>query len=66
MQARSLIYSFCIIHGMIVAAGGIGYGGDPGDVLKGVGTIGPSATAEARQVGIRVMNLAERLTKSKK
>ncbi|WXG41423.1 MAG: flavodoxin family protein [Candidatus Freyarchaeum deiterrae] len=65
-QARSLIYSFCIIHGMIVAAGGIGYGGDPGDVLKGVGTIGPSATAEARQVGIRVMNLAERLTKSKK
>jgi len=37
VQARSLLYAFCIGHGMIVAGGGIGYGREAGDVLKGWG-----------------------------
>jgi multimeric flavodoxin WrbA len=66
VQVRSLMYSFCITQGMIVAGGGIGYGMNPGDVLKGVGgAINSTATGEARQVGVRVVNLAERLNKSK-
>jgi hypothetical protein len=51
---------------MIVAGGAIGYGMNPGDVLQGVGgAINSTATGEARQVGIRVVELAERLAKSK-
>ena len=62
VQARSLIYSFCIAHGMIVAGGGIGYGREPGDVLQGVGGgINFSALEEARMVGTSIVRLGQKL-----
>jgi multimeric flavodoxin WrbA len=64
VQARSLIYGFCIAHGMIVAGGGIGYGREPGDVLQGVGGgINFSALDEARLVGTSIVKLGQRLNK---
>lgn len=63
IQARSLIYSFCIAHGMMVAGGAIGYGREPGDVLEGVGGgIDMSAVDEARLLGKNVVRLAGRLS----
>jgi multimeric flavodoxin WrbA len=62
VQARSLIYSFCIAQGMIVAGGAIGYGREPGDVLTGVGGgIDMSAMEEARVLGANVVQLVKRL-----
>jgi multimeric flavodoxin WrbA len=62
IQARSLLYAFCIAHGMIVAGGAIGYGREPGDVLTGVGGgIDISAMDEARLLGTKVVQLAKRL-----
>jgi multimeric flavodoxin WrbA len=64
VQARSLIYNFCIAQGMIVAGGGIGYGREPGDVLQGVGGgINMSAIDEARSVGTSMVQLIRRLEK---
>jgi multimeric flavodoxin WrbA len=61
-QARSLIYSFCIAHRMIVAGGGIGYGREPGDVLQGVGGgINSTALGEARMVATSIVKLGQRL-----
>jgi multimeric flavodoxin WrbA len=62
IQARSLLYGFCIAQGMIVAGGAIGYGREPGDVLTGVGGgIDMSAIDEARLLGSNVVQLAKRL-----
>jgi multimeric flavodoxin WrbA len=62
IQARSLMYSFCIAQGMVVAGGAIGYGREPGDVLKGVGGgIDMSAVDEARLLGTNVVQMARRL-----
>jgi len=62
IQARSLLYSFCIAQGMVVAGGAIGYGREPGDVLTGVGGgIDMSAIDEARLLGANVVQLAKRL-----
>jgi len=62
IQARSLLYAFCIAHGMILAGGAIGYGREPGDVLTGVGGgINISALDEARLLGTNVVQLARRL-----
>jgi multimeric flavodoxin WrbA len=62
IQARSLIYTFCIAQGMLVAGGAIGYGREPGDVLTGVGGgIEMSAMEEARLLGANVAQLARRL-----
>ena len=62
IQARSLIYSFCIAQGMIVAGGAIGYGREPGEVLTGVGGgIDMSAMEEARLLGANVAQLITRL-----
>jgi multimeric flavodoxin WrbA len=62
IQARSLLNSFCIAQGMIVAGGAIGYGRDIGDVLTGVGGgIEMSAVDEARLLGAGVVELAQRL-----
>jgi multimeric flavodoxin WrbA len=61
-QARSLLNSFCIVQGMIVAGGAIGYGREIGDVLTGVGGgIGMSAIDEARMLGAGIVELAQRL-----
>ena len=62
IQARSLLYAFCIAQGMLVAGGAIGYGREPGDVLTGVGGgIDMTAVAEARLLGTNVVQLARRL-----
>jgi multimeric flavodoxin WrbA len=62
IQARSLLYSFCIAQGMIVAGGAIGYGREIGDVLTGFGGgIDMSAIDEARLLGTNVVELARRL-----
>jgi multimeric flavodoxin WrbA len=63
IQTRSLLNSFCIAQGMIVAGGAIGYGREIGDVLTGVGGgIDISAMDEARMLGGNVLELAQRLT----
>ncbi len=62
LQARSLLYSFCIAQGMVVAGGAIGYGREPGDVLKGVGGgIDVTAVEEAQLLGASVVQLSKRL-----
>jgi multimeric flavodoxin WrbA len=62
IQARSLLYGFCITQGMVVAGGAIGYGREVGDVLTGVGGgIDMSAMDEARLLGSNVVQLARRL-----
>jgi multimeric flavodoxin WrbA len=62
INARALLYSFCIAQGMIVAGGAIGYGREPGDVLTGVGGgIDMSAMDESRLLGTNVVQLAKRL-----
>jgi multimeric flavodoxin WrbA len=64
IQARSLLYGFCIAQGMVVAGGAIGYGREPGEVLTGVGGgIDMSAMDEARMLGANVVQLARRLGK---
>ncbi len=64
VQARSLLYGFCITHGMIVAGGAIGYGREPGDVLAGVGGgIDASAMEEARLLGESIARMGRRLKK---
>jgi multimeric flavodoxin WrbA len=62
INARSLLYSFCIAQGMIVAGGAIGYGREIGDVLTGVGGgIDMSALEEARLLGASMVQLTKRL-----
>ena len=62
IQARSLLYAFCIAQGMLVAGGAIGYGREPGDVLTGVGGgIDMTAMSEAHLLGTNVVQLAKRL-----
>jgi len=62
IQARSLIYSFCVAQGMVLAGGAIGYGREIGDVLTGVGGgINMSALEEARLLGADVVRLTKRL-----
>jgi len=62
IQTRSLMYAFCISHGMIVAGGGIGYGRQPGDVLEGVGgAINSTAVGEARAAAESIIKLAQKL-----
>jgi multimeric flavodoxin WrbA len=62
IQARSLLYAFCIAQGMVVAGGAIGYGREPGDVLTGVGGgIDMSAVDEARMLGVNVVQMTKRM-----
>ena len=62
INARALLYSFCIAQGMVVAGGAIGYWREPGDVFTGVGGgIDMSAMQEARLLGTNVVQLAKRL-----
>jgi multimeric flavodoxin WrbA len=62
INARALLYSFCVAQGMVVAGGAIGYGREPGDVLTGVGGgIDMSAIQEAQLLGKNVVQLAKRL-----
>jgi multimeric flavodoxin WrbA len=62
VQTKSLLNSFCIAQGMIVAGGAIGYGREIGDVRTGVGGgIEMSAIEEARLLGSSVVELALKL-----
>lgn len=62
IQARSLIYAVCIVHGMVVAGGAIGYGRELGDVLTGVGGgIDTSAIEESRLLGVSVAEMVRNL-----
>jgi multimeric flavodoxin WrbA len=62
INARSLLYSFCIAQGMIVAGGAIGYGREIGDVLTGVGGgIDMSALEESRLLGASMVQLTKKL-----
>ena len=62
IQTKSLLNSFCIAHGMIVAGNAIGYGREPGDVLTGVGGgINMTAIDEARLLGENIVHLLRRL-----
>jgi multimeric flavodoxin WrbA len=62
IQARSLIYGFCIAQGMIVSGGAIGYGREPGDVLTGVGGgIDMSAMEETRGMASNLLQLMKKL-----
>ena len=62
IQTRSLIYSFCIAQGMVVAGGAIGYGREIGDVITGVGGgIDMSAMEESRILGVSVAQLVKGL-----
>lgn len=64
IQTRSLIYSFCIAQGMLVAGGAIGYGRETGDVLTGVGGgIDMSAMEESRALGVRIGRMVQKLAK---
>ncbi len=51
-QVLSLLYSFFMAHRMTIAAGGIGYGREKGEVRRGTGAaLSLSAVEEARAVG---------------
>jgi multimeric flavodoxin WrbA len=61
-QTRSLLYSYFMAHGMIVARGAIGYGREKGEVRQGVGGAhGISALEEARSVGLDVVEMVRQL-----
>lgn len=65
-EVLSLLYPYFMVHGMIVAGGGIGYGMEKGDVRQGVGG-SPSLSAldEARAVGRNVVRMVVRLSKAR-
>jgi multimeric flavodoxin WrbA len=63
-QTRTLLYSYFMAQGMIVARGAIGYGREKGEVKQGVGGAhGVSALEEARSVGLDVVQMVRQLDK---
>ncbi len=65
-EVLSLQYPYFMVHGMIVAGGGIGYGMEKGDVRQGVGgSPSLSALEEARAVGRNVVRMVARLSKAR-
>jgi multimeric flavodoxin WrbA len=63
-QVLSLLYNYFVVHRMIIAAGGIGYGMEKGDVKEGVGgshTL--TALEEAQAVGKSVVRMLQRVAK---
>ena len=63
-QTRSLLYSYFMAQGMILARGAIGYGMLKGDVREGVGgTQGLSALEEARGAGKDIVQMVDRPSK---
>ncbi len=62
IQARSLLYGFCIAQGMIVSGGAIGYGREAGDVFTGVGGgIDMTAMEETRVMASGLVRLVKKL-----
>jgi multimeric flavodoxin WrbA len=61
-QTRTLLYSYFMSQGMIVARGAIGYGREKGEVKQGVGGAhGVSALEEASSVGLDVVQMVQQL-----
>jgi multimeric flavodoxin WrbA len=64
-QTQNLLYGFFIAQGMIPVRAAIGYGREKGDVKQGVGgSIDLSALEEARNVGLEVIQILQKLSKS--
>lgn len=63
-QVLSLLYNYFVVHRMIIAAGGIGYGMEKGDVMEGVGgSYTLTALEEAQAVGKSVVRMLQRFAK---
>ncbi len=63
-QTRNLLHGFFIRHGMIPVHGAVGYGKKKGDVKQGVGGgHDVSALEEARNTGLEVVQMLQKLTK---
>ena len=61
-QTQNLLYGFFIAQGMIPVRAAIGYGREKGEVRQGVGgSIDLSALEEARNVGLEVVKMLQRL-----
>lgn len=64
-QVRGLLYNFFLAHDMVPVRAAIGYGRVKGDIREGVGGIqGLTALQEARELGTRMVNMVNRLSKS--
>ncbi len=60
---RSLLYAYFIGQGMIPVRGALGYGREKGEVRQGVGgSQGVSALEEARNTGVDVVQMLQRLS----
>ena len=63
-QVRGLLYNIFLAHDMVAVRAAIGYGRAKGDNKEGVGGIqGLTALQEARNLGERVVNMVDRLSK---
>jgi multimeric flavodoxin WrbA len=64
-QVRGLLYNIFLAHDMITVRAAIGYGRAKGEIKEGVGGIqGMTALQEARQLGERVVNMVQRLSRN--
>jgi multimeric flavodoxin WrbA len=64
-QTRNLLYGFFVSQGMIPVQAAIGYGREKGDVRQGVGgSLDLSALEEARNAGLEVVQMLQKLSKS--
>jgi multimeric flavodoxin WrbA len=64
-QTRNLLYGFFVSQGMIPVRAAIGYGRERGDVRQGVGGgLDLSALEEARNAGLEVVQMLQKLSKS--
>jgi len=64
-QTRNLLYGFFVSQGMIPVQAAIGYGREKGDVRQGVGGgLDLSALEEARNAGLEVVQMLQKLSKS--
>ena len=62
-QTQNLLYGFFLAQGMIPVRAAIGYGREKGDVKQGVGgSIDLSALEEARNVGLEVVRMLQKLS----
>jgi multimeric flavodoxin WrbA len=64
-QTRNLLYGFFVSQGMIPVQAAVGYGREKGDVREGVGGgLDLSALEEARNAGLEVVQMLQKLSKS--
>ena len=61
-QVLGLLYTYFVVHRMVIAGGGIGYGRNRGEVREGVGGFSSSALEEARAVGRSVAYMIRKVS----